>query len=61
VRRDDEIAVFTAGNGDGDGRRQSALGASSVGDLADGADVDGVAFESLDESFLEFARTYRIE
>ncbi|KYF72768.1 hypothetical protein BE15_02660 [Sorangium cellulosum] len=51
--RDDEGGVLAARDGDRDRRRQVALGAAAVDHLADGADVDGVALELLDERLFE--------
>jgi hypothetical protein len=61
VRRDDERSVLAASDGDRDGRRQSARRAAAVNDLANSADMDGVALERLNESLLELGSANRIE
>jgi hypothetical protein len=61
VRRDDEVGVLAAGDGDRDGRRQAACGATAVDDLADRVDVNGVALDRLDERLLELGGADGIE
>jgi hypothetical protein len=61
VRGDDEICVLAAGDGDGEGRRESASGAAAVDDLSDGADVDGVALEGFDEGLFELGGAGGVE
>src|SRR5262245_20668473 len=61
MRSDDEIGVLAAGDGHGDRRRQAARGAPAIDDLADGADVDAVVLEHLDEGFFELGGAGCIE
>ena len=61
VWSDNEIAVRTSGDRNADGRGQSALGTTAVDDLADGADVEGVTLEHLDEGFFELGSAGGVE
>src|SRR5262245_22988795 len=61
MRRDDEVGVLAARDGDRDRRRQAALGAVAVEHLPDGTDVDGVALEHLDERLFELGGANGVE
>ena len=58
---DHEARVVAARNSDGDGRRQTAVGAKPVHDLAHGAHVERVVLERLDERLLEVLGTSGVE
>ncbi len=53
MRSDDDVCVLTAGDGDGDGRRESADRATAVDHLSDSPNVNAVVLKDLDEGFLE--------
>jgi hypothetical protein len=61
VWRDDEVGVLAARDGDRDGWGQAASRAPAVDDLPNGASVNGVARDGLDESFLELSGAGAIE
>src|SRR5688500_12682425 len=61
MRGNDQVAVLARCQRNGQRRRQTALGALPVDDLAYGADMDGVAFKHLDERVLERVATGSIE
>src|SRR5688572_20878286 len=61
MRFHDERGVLGACDRDGDGRRQAAAGATTVDDLAKGAEVHGFTLHGLDESLLELRRADHIE
>src|SRR4051794_25227859 len=53
VWSDDEIAVLAGRERNGHGRWQATRRASLIEHLPDGADVNGVAFQDLDEGILQ--------
>lgn len=61
MRRDDEIGVLAAGDGNGDGRREAAGRSPTVDNLPDGAGVDGVALKGFDEGFFELGGSNSVE
>jgi hypothetical protein len=58
---DDEIGVIAAGDRHRDRWGQASTGTTSVDELPDGADVDRVALERLDERLLELDAADGIE
>jgi hypothetical protein len=61
VRRDDEMGVLAAGNGDGDGWRQSASRTPAIDHLSYGPDVNAVVLENFNEGFLDLSGTDCVE
>jgi len=61
VRGDDQARVLAAGDRNGHRRWETAGRPESVDDLPNGAEVNGVVFERLDESLLEIGGTGSVE